>query len=197
MTKTPTPEASTTFDPFAAENFAAAASITGDVGVVKVMIGLEVRKPHKLEWIRAHPGEEFSLRASVIEDKDNRATYLVVDSVAKLVPALVVLKDLTLCVDRSGNCFYWPVPVVAQGATENRWHTSARMALAVARKSWTRVASNMRTQSYDIAIAPAISAEPAWPIDKTRSELLKLAFGTDHVISDPSNPFIRLLMGLD
>ena len=192
-----TPETATAFDPFAPENFAAAASITGDVGVVKVMTAIPVRKPKKLEWFRAHPGDEFSLRACVIEDPDNRATYPVTYRAAEAVPELVVLKDLTLCVDRSGNYFFWPVPVALSSAVENRWHSSARAALTIAHGRWTRVAANMQAQSYDVATAPDITAEPVWPTDKSRSALLQLAFGTDRVVSDPSHPFIRLLKGLN
>ena len=185
-----------TFDPFAPENFAAASSIVGEVGVEKILTAIPIRKPSKLEWFRAHGGIEFNLRARVIEDKEQRATYLVLDKAAVAIPELTTLRDLTLCVDRSGNYFYWGVPVPDASGQENRWHSSARTALDVATRKWTRIAANMRIGAYDVATAPAITAEPVWP-SRSRSELLALAFGSDRVIAEVSHPYLRLLQGLE
>ena len=181
-------------DPFDPRNFAAASSITGEVGVEKIMTNIPIRKPKKFDWFRAHGGSEFSLRARTIEDKDNSTTYLVHDSAAQSCPEMTTLRDLTLCVDRAGNLFYWAVPVVEPGARENQWHSSARRAMAEAVEQWVRIAANTKAGQYDIAVNPNVKAEPVWPT-KTRSELLALAFPMANVITDPNHQFLRLLRG--
>jgi hypothetical protein len=138
----------------------------------------------------------FSLRAHIIEDDETGQPFLVMDHVALALPDLTSLRDLTLCVDRTGNYFFWPVPVVSDGGKPLGWHTTARQALASAIKKWTRVAANKKTQSYDIAVATGIRAEPVWP-DKTRSELLRLAFGDTGVVADVTHPLVRRLNGLE
>jgi len=185
-------------DPFAASNFAAAAAITADAGAQKVLLSIPVRKPGKLEWFRASADPEHNLRARFIEDRASRATFLVTDRVAALqgIAELTVLRDLTLCVDRAGNYFYWPVPVPSESTSELRWHTSARQALATATTRWSRVTPNMSAGAYDVTVAGALTHEPVWP-DLTRSALLKLAFGTDRVIADASHTFVRQLLGVE
>ncbi len=175
-------------------NFAGASSITGEVGVQRKLTEFLDQEAKKLSFRRTG---EVSQQARVIEDRVNRAMYLVHSAVAAHLPGLTTLKDLTLCVGRTGNLFLWAVPVPDIGANENRWHTSARDARGLSFDKWTRMASNMAAGHYDIATAPSITAEPVWPDELTCSDVLRLAFGSDRLIDSVDHPFVRLLQGRD
>ena len=69
-------------DPFNAKALRLPPAFEHNAGVRKVLSTIPVRKPHGQEWIRVHPGEDFSDNFGLIVLKDDNEYYL-------LHPALV------------------------------------------------------------------------------------------------------------
>ena len=58
-------------DPFDAKALRLPPAFEHNAGVRKVISTIPVRKPHSQEWIRVHPGEDFSDNFGVIILKDD------------------------------------------------------------------------------------------------------------------------------
>ncbi|MFZ5447820.1 MAG: hypothetical protein ACOZFS_04180 [Thermodesulfobacteriota bacterium] len=50
---------------------------TTNLGVKKVLVTVPVRKPNRQEFIRVHPGEDWSLATKILELKKEGETFLV------------------------------------------------------------------------------------------------------------------------
>jgi hypothetical protein len=182
-------------DPFDPAQFAVRGTVAGGIGVVKQLVTCPVRKPARQEFVRVHPDAEYRLIANILELKEERETYLLDPSVAAELPGEVRIVSLRLTVSRQGAIFLWPVPEPSLDGHENSWRTSARAAADKAESQWTRIVSNMSQAAYDVYVAPGVLGEPVWP-DKSRAEIIKVAFGEKFIIRDGAHPVVRRLLGL-
>jgi hypothetical protein len=182
-------------DPFDPAQFAAPSTVLGEVGVIKELTTCPVRKPNRQEFVRVHPGEEYRLRAHILELKQEKETYLVMPAVAAALPGETVLVTLRLAVSRQGAVFLWPIPEPSLDGRENAWHPSRRAAAARAETDWVKVVANMAQGSYDLFVAPGALGTPMWP-DKSMRDILSIAFGENFIIRDAGHPVIKRLMGL-
>ncbi len=181
-------------DPFDPAQFAAPSTVMGDPGVTKEMIVCPVRKPNRQEFVRVHPADEYKLRTSILELKQESETYLVMPGVAAVMPGETRLVTLRLTVSRQGAVFLWPVPEPGLDGRVNSWHASARSAAAKAEENWVKVVANMAQGGYDLFVASGVLGTPAWP-DKPLGEILSIAFGENFIIRDVGHPVIKRLLG--
>lgn len=183
-------------DPFDPAQFAASSTVTGEFGVTKEMVICPVRKPNNQEYVRAHPGPDFRLRAHILELKEEREAYLVPPGIAVELPGETRLVSLRLAVNRQGAVFLWPVPEPGLDGRENLWAISHRAAAAKAETHWVRMKANMPQGGYDVYPAPGSLSTPLWP-DKSMRDILAIAFGENFIIRDASHPVIKRLRGLE
>lgn len=188
------PNNSASPDPFDPAQFAANSSIHGNVGVVKEFVACPVRKPHKQEFVRTNPDEQYRMLAHIIVLNEERETYLVTPELAAQLPGETKLVTLCLTTSRQGALFLWPIPTPSLEGRDNGWNASARIAASKAADHWVRVMSNMSQQMYDVFTAPATLGTPVWP-EKSMRDILSIAFGESFVIRDAGHPVIRRLLG--
>lgn len=182
-------------DPFDPAQFAATSTVLGGVGITKELVTCPVRKPNKQEFVRVHPGQDYRLRAHILELKEERETYLVMPAIAGELPGETRTVSLRLSVSRQGAIFLWPVAEPSLDGRETAWATSARTAAAKGETHWVRIIANMPQGSYDVFTAPGTLGTPVWP-DKTLRDILAIAFGDSFIIRDAGHPVIKRLMGL-
>jgi len=183
-------------NPFDPEQFRAASTVSGDVGVTKELVTCPVRKPNRQEFVRAHPGEDLRLRAHILELKEERETYLVMPDIAAALPGETKLVTLRLSTSRQGAIFLWPVPEPRIDGRDTAWGASQRAACDRAEQDWVRMIANMAQSSYDVFVAPGALGQPVWP-DKSMAEILSIAFGDQFIIRDAGHPVVRRLLGRD
>ena len=63
-------------DPFNAATLRLDQSFEEAIGVKKLLATVPVRKPHKQEWIRVHPSEDYRGRFAIIYLKDASGFYI-------------------------------------------------------------------------------------------------------------------------
>ena len=95
---------------------------TSELVAQKVIIRLSVNKPHKEEFVRCHPGEEYRISCGIYEPKDEERTYLIAPDIAHLFGTSVKHVSLRLGMNRQGKAFLWPVPLPPEEGREHQYH---------------------------------------------------------------------------
>lgn len=162
---------------------------------VRLIGGLEIRKPNKDEWVMCHPSLKVSLY--IYRPTGGQRTYMVFPEVAEVMGAVCKPVLLTLTVNKKGNYFLWPIAIPL---SENSYlaHLSSQEAGEAAAKDWVKVA--WEATRYKVYRRPAKLAPPEWTEQITTvDEMLRLAckWGANEVITCPGHPAVKELLGLD
>jgi hypothetical protein len=181
-------------NPFDPANLRLSQNFTETVGVKTLLTTIHVRRPHRQEFVRVHhdPAYRFG-PVGVLELKEDRESYLVTPSMAKVLAGEFALVTLYTAITRQGDVFLWPVKLPTPDGRQLAWHTSAALAAEEAMDHWIRVSANMNLGAYDIALAIAALPEPEWP-SHAPEEILRIAF-RDHIINCEDHPVVRRLRG--
>jgi hypothetical protein len=161
----------------------------------KILTTVQVAKPHRQQWVRVHPSQDFRLDVAIIEDKDAGSTSYLVEGV--LVPELIAevrLVTLFTATTRAGDVFLWKVPLPDSDGRQNLWSESGREAASAAMKNWVRVVSNMPMGRYEHYVATGNLGEPNFP-DYAFSQLLEIAFKGDRYIDTMEHSLVARLRG--
>jgi hypothetical protein len=166
----------------------------GGTGVREHLAHVPVRKPNRHEFFRVHPDTAMSLPTAILEDKDERETFIVAPGMrdallGELKPVLLVT-----FITRQGVIGIWPLALPGEMGRRNDWHETAREAAELAKTYWVRLSADTSLGAYRIHRAGGELSEPTWP-PQTLGELLQIAF-RDRVIDAETHPFVRRLRGL-
>ena len=166
-------------------------------GVKKLLTTIPVRKPHRQEWVRVHPGDDYRGTFAVIELKEAREFYLTRPEIARALPNEISRVTIYTAMNRQRVLFLWPARLPAPDGRANTWHTSAHEAAELAMKRSVRLQSNMALGAYETAIMedPVPENDPTWP-DVSFVELLRIAFQNGRFIETFEHPLIKQLRGL-
>ena len=146
-----------------------------EMQTTEVVTRIAVRKPQRHEFFRACPDPARKFEAFIYEDKLAGDFYLVPPEIVSSFPDNVRPVRLTLCINRQGGLFLWPVPLPNPDVGRNAWHETARDAAPHAETQWTRLTADKASGCYRIHKAVGEFAEPTWP-DMNLSQVLRLAF---------------------
>ena len=163
------------------------------VGVKKKIITVPVRKPHRQLFFRVHPDDSWRLETAVLNDKEDRETYLVSPEMWSELPDEIVPTVLFTTLSRQGVVSLWPVRLPGKDGRHDAWSQSALEAAQIATKQWIRLVANMSLGAYEVYVASGDLPEPEWPSISFR-ELLQIAF-KDKFIQSLDHPVVRRLRG--
>jgi hypothetical protein len=195
-------------DPFDPQNLRLDQNFNEPIGVRKVITTVKCRKPHRQEFIRVHPHEDFRIDLPGIITKEgdrNGDFYPVVKTVAlqlrgdQAVKAEVKGYTLFYTINRQGTPFLWPVAIEDEevnGRRRDEWAISAREAAERAMGDvWVRVVANMNAGLYEVMEATnAAIPDPIWPEDLALVDLVRLSF-KDRLITSIDHPLLKHLRG--
>ena len=183
-------------DPFDPANLRLSQSFVETAGVKKLLTTVPVRKPGSQDFVRVRPEPEYRENFPIIELKDEREEYIVVQGLVPVLTGEFVTKTLFTTVNRQGTVFFWPVRLPLPDGKNLDWWRSGREAAELAMESWIRVRANMNLGAYDIFKADDKEnkiPDPQWP-DLSFWDLIKIAF-RDHLITSLDHPVIDRLRG--
>jgi hypothetical protein len=163
------------------------------VGVKKVITTIPVHKPHKQDFVRIRPGDDYQISTAVIEMKEDRETFLVAPELWNELPGEIVPKIFLTGMTRQGVLFLWPIRLPNADGRHDNWNRSALEAAELAKKKWIKVVSNMSLGGYEVYEATGELPDPEWP-DLSFEEIMKVAF-KDRYITGMDHPVIRRLNG--
>ena len=91
--------------------------------------------------------------------------------------------------------FLWPARLPSSdNRLGRRWHESALEIAEFAKNSWVKLQGKRDLGAYELFRAKGDLGEPQWP-DKPLSDLLRLAFKGDRLISSLDHPVLKELAG--
>jgi hypothetical protein len=182
-------------DPFDPARLRLSQDFSASIGVKKQLLTVQVRKPDKSWFSRAHPSADYRLQTAAIEIKEDREVYLVAKSLWPELAAEVTFKPklLVLAINRQGNPFLWEVNLPRSDGRSDNWSRTGLEAIDLATKQWVRVVANLSLGGYEVYTATGELSEPTWP-DQPFNELLRIAF-KDRYITDLAHPVLRRLRG--
>jgi hypothetical protein len=163
------------------------------VGVKKVITTIPVHKPHKQDFVRIRPGDDYQISTAVIEMKEDRETFLIAPELWHELPGEIVPKIFLTGMTRQGVLFLWPIRLPNADGRHDNWNRSALEAAELAKKKWVKVVSNMSLGGYEVYEATGKLPDPEWP-DLSFEEIMKIAF-KDRYITGMDHPVIRRLNG--
>jgi hypothetical protein len=192
--QSPHPESGGPPDPFDPTALRLPQDFASGIGVKKVLTTVPCRRPHRHEFVRVRPGEDWRLETGVFEDKINQEIYLVGHALWSALAGEISPVCLFLTVNRQGDVSFWPVKLPGADGRGSPWNESALAAAKLAETRWIRLAANMGAGLYDTFEAAGELPEPTWP-ELTFPELLKLCFG-QRFIQSADHPCVRAFRGL-
>lgn len=164
------------------------------VGVKRRIVSITVRKPHRQEFVRVRPGQEFYLETAILTEKNERdSSYLVAPELWTELLAEITPVKLMLALSRQGAIFLWPLRLPRSEGRQDNWSASALEGADLAQKRWISVRSNMAAGCYEVFEARGDLGEPDWP-DLDFDQAIKLAF-QDRWIDTAEHPVLRRLRG--
>jgi hypothetical protein len=181
-------------DPYAPENLRLSQDFAATVGVKKVLATVPVRKPGAQDFVRVRSGPEWRENFPVIDLKDDREEYIVVNPLVAELSTEIVSKTLFLAITRQGTVFFWPVRLPTPDGKDLDWWRSARLAAERAQTNWVRVKANKHLGAYEIYEAADNLSEPEWPADLDYYSLIRIAF-KDALITNLDHAVVKRLRG--
>ncbi|MBC8287880.1 MAG: hypothetical protein H8E42_10455 [Nitrospinae bacterium] len=163
------------------------------VGVKKVITTIPVHKPHKQEFVRIRPEDDYQFSTAVIEMKEDRETFLIAPELWSELPGEIVPKIFLTGMTRQGVLFLRSIRLPNADGRHDNWNRSALEAAELAKKKWVKVVSNMALGGYEVYEATGELPDPEWP-DLSFGEIMEIAF-KDRYITGMDHPVIRRLNG--
>jgi hypothetical protein len=189
------PNETETYDPFDTERLRTSTLET--IAVEKITLAVPVRRPGRNEFFRVHPDPKMAIDWFVLERDDDmdREVYWVTEEYrGDLLDELKPVRIFT-CINKRGTVFLWPARLPgADNRLGRRWHESALEIADQAKKSWVKMQGKRDLGAYELYRAKGDLGDPEWP-DKQLSDLLRLAFKGDLLISSLDHPVLRELAG--
>jgi hypothetical protein len=184
-------------DPFHPENLRLDQSYLEQPAGRKLLTTVPIRKPHKQDFFRVHPSEEYRVPlAAMVTLQDDNDSFLIHRSfVSELAHGEFYYATLYLVMNRQKVIFIWPVKQTGPEQRPMAWHVSAADAAQKAMKSWIRIIANRSLGAYEILQASGPLSEPEWP-ELAFSEILAIAF-RDRIVRDHRHPVIKRLRGME
>lgn len=158
-------------------------------GIKKEISIIRVKKPHRQEFIRAHP--EWSLETMMYVDQDERSHYIVNPSLYGLLEGELIPKILIPYINIKRVLKIWPIRLPDAEGKIDDWNRSAIEAATLAKDKWVRVASNRSLGAYEIFLPLGKVDDPEWP-DISLQAMVDIAF-KDLRIDDDTHPTIKSL----
>lgn len=162
-------------------------------GGVKLPAKTTFGKLNRHRFSRTHPSEGYKFPVLLVEDKDNRETYLASPIMAPYLGNNAKPCKLRLSVDNIGTARLVAEPIIDPSGRPNLWNATYLEAIQRAETDWVRIESDMNTGQYRIILASENLGEPEWP-NRSMGEMVEEAFA-GKIIADRDHPFIRQLEG--
>ncbi len=161
--------------------------------VRRVLVSVQVRKPHRQEFFRTHPDPEMAIEAAILEFRQDRQSFIVTPELAPYLPGEAVPKLLIATITNHGALFLWPIRLPDEQGRLDEWNTVALETSERAKTKWIRLMANMGAGTYDVLEASAQFPEPVWP-EANLQKLLEIAF-KGRVIDSMDHFVLRRLRG--
>ena len=153
-------------------------------------VSLSCGKPPKGQFFRVHPTMHVDVRILKRKVGMKEEPYLVLKSVAGKLD-YVTPHTVFLCVTLDGVPFLWLISTGDDG-----YSTSGRKIAADGMEVWLRLVSNTKAGNYHKRVLTKEKQAPDFQgLDKKEFvELLSMAFGEDHIISNTDHPIAQLCL---
>jgi hypothetical protein len=162
-----------------------------DIKPVKRLGSIEVRKPKKSEWFRAHP--KMIAEIFVIKRESTGDFYAVDPGLAGELADEIREAYLVACVSDEGALFLWPILKTKSDGSGIQLFESDLEDLSLSRAKWIRRQWSFGSKSYKVDEADTDKV-PEWPETEDIAEWVSRAF-RGRLIDDLNHQLVRRLRG--
>jgi hypothetical protein len=160
----------------------------------KKAVCVPVEKPNRQQWVCIHPDPAWRMAAIVLEDKENRRTYIVEPSIAPDVAEDLAHKLLVAYVTRAGNPGLWPIKLQDEGGRIDTYSESALAIVTDHAGKWIRVLSDQNDKTYNVLESSSMELSALkWP-EAGFEWMFQTAF-RNRVIRSLEHPILKALRG--
>ena len=185
-------------DPHDLASMALDQSYLEKAGVTKLLTTVAIDKPKSQFFFRINPDPKFRAVYGILkmqgDGKIGSDYYIVAPNMLPELAGEFYPATLYTGVTKQGNPFVWPVRLPEDGGRVNEWSRTAMIAAQTAMTRWIRVKPNQGGGFNDILVADEDLGEPKWP-DLPYTEILRIAFRDEGIISSLDHPIVKKLRG--
>jgi hypothetical protein len=167
----------------------------GGIGSEEIIVSIEVRKPKAHEFVRVDPRPEMSYATAIYMDADRNSYFVARPELRELLIDGCKAALLVPAVNMRGVHFIWPLMLGDGSGRRNAWHEGAREAAELAKGQWVKIVANVTDGGYRIYRARGTNLKDPVFLEKSLSELLRLAF-RGRVIDGEDHPAIKAALGI-
>jgi hypothetical protein len=160
----------------------------------KTVITVPVQRPDRQQWIWIHPEPDWRLPVYVLEDKENRRTFIALKDIAPEVMGDLVHKLLVAYCTKQGTPGLWPIKLPDETGRLDSYNESALAIVTEYAGQWVRIICNQQSRAYEVLSSPQADAPaPQWP-SGAFPFLLETAF-RGRIIRNIDHPELKALRG--
>lgn len=168
------------------------------VTAVPVLTSIPVRKPHRDEFFRVRPGDEWAMDVMLLHKKAEDEKYVVYQEFLPPLMERGLVKPVRfffLVAWGTGVMFVSEVPLPAADGKYSEYHQSRMLAYEQAKEKWVSISPDKASGCYRVTIASGNLPEPVWATRPgSMEEALDIAF-RGKVIDCPDHPILKKLRG--
>jgi hypothetical protein len=160
----------------------------------KTVVTVPVQKPDRQTWVYIHPDAAFRLSVGVLEDRENRRTYVVTPQILPEVVGDLIPKMLVAYATKQSTVALWPIRLPDESGRLDTYNESALTIVREHAGRWVRVLANQQNRAYDVLESPLVELpSPQWPTGGF--EFLFATAFRGRIIDNINHPYLKTLRG--
>ena len=132
------------------------------VGAVQTLTKVPVKRPHKQDWWRVHPSEDYRSHFGLIDFKEDECVYAVMPELHPELGDIIEPFTLFTAINRQKVLSLMPVRLAGLDGKEHDAWKSLRAAAAKATKSWVQVQWSKPLGAYEMRVSTYYTDDPDW-----------------------------------
>jgi hypothetical protein len=180
--------------PLNLEDFRINQDFAAHLQVRKTVVTVPVQKPDRQTWVYIHPAPTFRMSVGVLEDRENRRTYVVTSQILPEVIGDLIPKMLVAYATKQNTIALWPIRLPDESGRLDTYNESALTIVSEHAGRWVRILANQQNRAYDVLESPLVELpSPQWPTGGF--EFLFTTAFRGKIIDSIDHPYLKALRG--
>jgi hypothetical protein len=180
--------------PINLEDFRINQDFAAHLQVRKTVVTVPVQKPDRQTWVYIHPDPTFRMSVGVLDDRENRRTYVVTPQILPEVIGDLIPKMLVAYATKQSTVALWPIRLPDESGRLDTYNESALTIVSAHAGRWVRIYSNQQSRAYDVLESPVVEIPtPQWPTGGF--EFLFATAFRGRIIDNINHPYLKMLRG--
>ncbi len=176
------------------EDFRIDQNYAAHIQVRKTVVTVPVQKPDRQTWVYINPDPAFRMSVGVLEDRENRRTFVVTPALLPEVVGDLIPKILVAYATKQSTIALWPIRLPDESGRLDTYNESALTIVGEHAGRWVRILANQQNRAYDVLESPLVELPaPQWPTGGF--EFLFATAFRGRIIDSINHPYLKMLRG--